>query len=99
MPTTSGTSILGLQLLGSMPVQTTRFANLFLTSLDINRRLDRYGTALICFNNGIDQRPTSQVIKVYGNGFAMAFPSTLPGVALEVWVRWFQAGVTWQLTT
>lgn len=99
MPSTSGTSIQGLQLVNTQPAVSGRFLNLYVPTLETNERLLRIGTVLLCFRLANGHLPTMGVWKLYGNGLAIRLDEEVPLVAAEVWVRWFQSNIGWQCIT
>lgn len=94
MPTTTGTSILGLQRLGSFPSTGVDWELRF-ASVPAQNRLNRVGTALLCVPITNDRFPVIQAIKLYASGIRPPLINELSYTGKEVWVRWFDVGLIW----
>lgn len=99
MPTTQGTSIKGLQLLGLLNLTASRFCNVYVRFQPLDERLVRRGTLLICYRGGPSLLPVNAAYKIYGDGIVLGPDPVWSGVNLEVWANWFQPGLTWLTAT
>lgn len=91
---TTNTSILGLQRLGSFPVENT-FWELRLASNPQQDRQERLGTVLHVRPAVNNRFPVIAADPLYGSGAAPPRVDIPTYVGTEVWVIWFRAGIVW----
>jgi len=94
MASTTGTSVLGLQLLGSFGSTATEW-QLRLSSSPQQDRLRRLGTALHTRTVSNGRFPVIEVYKVFGGGLAPVTIVIPTSSATQLWVNWFIAGIGW----
>jgi hypothetical protein len=94
MATISGTSVLGLQRIGSFSTTTEGWELRFSVNPQQDR-LKRLGTALHCRFASNDRFPVIKVYKVFGSGLAPPTLAITEQFNTELWVRWFVPGVVW----
>lgn len=95
MPTTSGTSVVGLQRLGSFPSSGVGWELRF-ASIPAQDRLNRVGTALHCVPISDGRFPVFVAYKLYAAGIRPELLNIPSYIGTEVWVRWFKAGLLWR---
>jgi hypothetical protein len=94
MAVTSGTSVLGLQRLGSFSTATEGWQLRFASNPQQDR-LKRLGIALHVRPVVNDRFPVVAVYKVFGGGLAPPTLEITQQASTELWVRWFVPGVVW----
>jgi len=94
MPTSTGTSVLGLQNLGNFSATTAGWQLRFASNPQQNRLL-RLGTALHCRAVVNSRFPVIVVYKVFGGGLSPPTIEIPQSSSTQLWVRWFVPGVVW----
>jgi hypothetical protein len=94
MATTTGTSVLGLQRIGSFST-TTEGWQLRFASNPQQDRLKRLGTGLHVRFISNNRFPVIKVYKIFGGGIAPDTLAITQQASTELWVRWLVPGVVW----
>ena len=94
MATATGTSVIGLQLLGTFRANTAGWQLRYL-STSPQDRLRRLGTALHTRTASVNRFPVIEVYKLFGGGLAPVTLVIPDGASTQLWVNWFVAGVPW----
>jgi hypothetical protein len=94
MATTTGTSVLGLQRIGSFSTNTAGWQLRFASNPQQDR-LKRLGTGIHCRLVSNNRFPVIEVYKIFGGGLAPATLAITQQSSTELWVRWFVPGVVW----
>ena len=94
MAISTGTSVLGLQLLGNFSTSAAGWQLRFASSPQQDR-LRRLGTALHTRTVSSGRFPVVEVYKVFGGGLAPVTIVIPNSSQTQLWVRWFVADVVW----
>lgn len=94
MPTSTGTSVRGLQFLGTFPASGVGWELRF-ASNPPQDRLNRVGTVLHTVPITNNRDPVIAVYKLYGSGVRPPLVDIPTYVGTAIWVNWFEAGLVW----
>lgn len=94
MAQSSGTSIVGLQRLGSFASTGTGWEVRFASTPDLGR-VTRVGTLLHCVPISNSRFPVIRAHKLFTAGVRPPLESIPTYAGTEIWVQWFQGGLDW----